>query len=194
MASMPDKDIAFKEWAVAVQALEQGSQIILLRKGGIHEEAREFQLTEEKFYFYPNAFHQKKELIKPEYHEALERTLTGVSPEDPTVTVSSFAEVTDDIEIMDEEILKKLSPYHIFTDEMVTDRLHWKKTKPLHVLILRTYVLDKPIEIHKKPEFQGCKSWISLHEEIGKQSFKPALSDEKFQRLRQEILDLIQQS
>jgi len=33
---------ALKEWAVAVDALEQGKTIMLLRKGGIHEQGGRF--------------------------------------------------------------------------------------------------------------------------------------------------------
>ena len=36
---LPDHcQIALKEWAVTVQALARGEQILLLRKGGIHED------------------------------------------------------------------------------------------------------------------------------------------------------------
>ena len=30
--------VALKEWAVTAQALSQGKQILILRKGGIHQE------------------------------------------------------------------------------------------------------------------------------------------------------------
>ncbi|MEL6165336.1 MAG: DUF1802 family protein, partial [Cyanobacteria bacterium J06628_3] len=36
---------ALKEWAIAINALETGKTIMLLRKGGIHEKGGRFQVT-----------------------------------------------------------------------------------------------------------------------------------------------------
>ena len=45
--------IALKEWAVTVQALAQGQQILLLRKGGIHESSQDFRVIHPEFLLYP---------------------------------------------------------------------------------------------------------------------------------------------
>ncbi|MED5454303.1 MAG: DUF1802 family protein, partial [Verrucomicrobiota bacterium] len=37
---------AFKEWAVVIDALGRGEQIIILRKGGIHEGKGGFQMDQ----------------------------------------------------------------------------------------------------------------------------------------------------
>ena len=43
VTGLPNKsDTALKEWAVTVDALGRGDQIIILRKGGIHKEDKEF--------------------------------------------------------------------------------------------------------------------------------------------------------
>ena len=39
---------ALKEWAVAVEALEQGKTIMLLRKGGISEQGGRFQVKSDR--------------------------------------------------------------------------------------------------------------------------------------------------
>ena len=46
MSTTPVCRIALKEWAVAVKALDRGEQIMLLRKGGIREEGKDFVITE----------------------------------------------------------------------------------------------------------------------------------------------------
>ena len=58
---------ALKEWASAVKALEAGSQIFIMRKGGIIEETRDFQVVSNDFYLYPTYEHQRRELLKAPY-------------------------------------------------------------------------------------------------------------------------------
>ena len=52
-------EIAFKEWAVAVDALTNGNQIMLVRKGGISEDSKHFTVIHDKFLLYPtyDTFH-----------------------------------------------------------------------------------------------------------------------------------------
>ena len=50
---------ALKEWAVAVNALESGKTIMLLRKGGIHERGGRFQVAHEQVLLYPTYEHQQ---------------------------------------------------------------------------------------------------------------------------------------
>ena len=61
---MERKPIALKEWAAAIKALENGTQIFIMRKGGIIEETRDFRVQSEAFYLYPTYEHQRKELLK----------------------------------------------------------------------------------------------------------------------------------
>ncbi len=42
--------IAIKEWAVTVRALAEGEQLLTLRKGGVSETDRHFQLEHERFF------------------------------------------------------------------------------------------------------------------------------------------------
>ena len=93
-------DLALKEWAVAVKSLGRGEQVIILRKGGIHREDRDFRLVHPQFLLYPTYEHQKVELIKPEVHTALEETRlesngTGL------VNFRYFCDVTDKFELRD---------------------------------------------------------------------------------------------
>ena len=46
MTMLPDRcQIGLKEWAITVDALAQGQQILLLRKGGIHESGKDFRVV-----------------------------------------------------------------------------------------------------------------------------------------------------
>src|SRR5687768_16260972 len=57
---------AFKQWAVICHALGLGKQAIILRKGGIAEDADVFQLEHTRFWLYPTYVHQQREGIKEE--------------------------------------------------------------------------------------------------------------------------------
>lgn len=192
--SEANKPIALKEWAVAVEALREGKQILIMRKGGIVEETRDFQVESHDFYLYPTYEHQKKELIKEAYAQDLDRTLVGWSPENTTVHLTTYAEVAEDIEVLDQEELNKLAGFHIWTDRFAEERLHWKKKNPLHVLLLRVYELEQPVEIKIAPEYLGCKSWVSIAEPLPETSRKPVLSDAEFAAQVQEIKNALGRS
>ncbi|RBW71401.1 DUF1802 family protein [Bacillus taeanensis] len=182
MTSMqPTKNAALKEWAVVVDALKSGEQILLLRKGGISEETKDFQLKEKCFYVYPTYEHQKKHLLKRSYQSQLEETLKEWSPNKTTVEIELFAEAVEDIELFDEEKVKSLSPFHIWTEQVAEERLKWKKKKPLHALLLRIYRLHNPVTIPIHDQYKGCKSWHELVDVIPQRNYEPVLSDEKFQ-------------
>ena len=59
-----ESDLALKEWAVAIRALGSGKQVLILRKGGIHKDDKEFRVVHPEFLLYPTYEHQNAELIK----------------------------------------------------------------------------------------------------------------------------------
>ncbi|WP_312111142.1 DUF1802 family protein [Brevibacillus reuszeri] len=188
----PSSPLSLKEWAVAVKALGEGVQIITIRKGGLYEETREFRLENNQFYLYPTYEHQKREMVKPEHHHLLDATYVGWTSDQKTVKIEYFAEVTDDVELMDEDKLRALAPHHIWTDNFADVRLHWKKKQPLHILFVRMYRLQQPVEIPIETAYQGCKSWHDLLVEIPRHDFVPVLSDDEFAQKKASILEILQ--
>src|SRR6187399_3334941 len=78
--SMP---VALKEWAVTVRALSEGEQLVTLRKGGIREENKHFELEHERFFLYPTFDHQRNNLVRESHHPELRRALEeGVWPDE----------------------------------------------------------------------------------------------------------------
>ncbi len=78
-SSMP---VALKEWAVTVRALAEGEQLITLRKGGIREENKHFEIEHDRFFLYPTFDHQRNDLIRQSHVPELDRALEeGVWPE-----------------------------------------------------------------------------------------------------------------
>lgn len=52
---------ALKEWAVVVDALGAGGQIIILRKGSLREERDGFTVEQPEFLLFPTLFHSQLE-------------------------------------------------------------------------------------------------------------------------------------
>jgi hypothetical protein len=184
--------IALKEWAVAIDALEAGEQIVIMRKGGIIEETRDFKLESNAFFLFPTYEHQKMELLKDEYQPRLETIKKATETSKDTVTLTSYAEVYADLEVNSQAELNRLFPYHIWTEYFAEERLKWKRAKPLHVLILRIFKLARPIELPILAEYNGCKSWISLNMELPDSiEMNPVLSETEFKARNSLITELI---
>lgn len=177
---------ALREWAVAVEALETGRQIIVLRKGGIAEETKEFRLESPAFYLFPSYEHQRAELVKPEARGTVEATRDAFLANPNSVSIASYAEVTADLELTDGETLARLNDLHVWTGDYAEERLKWKRTKPLHVLVLRVYKLDTPIELPMQEAFGGCKSWITLPN-FAEAPKSPVLDDAAFAARVEEV-------
>ena len=179
--------IALKEWAVAISALAKGEQILLLRKGGIAEETKDFQIVEPSFYLFPTYLHQKKELLKEEYRSFVDEEIEKWEKESDKVPIQYFAEVSQDIQIDDIAQLNKLMPYHIWNEDFAEGRLHWKKDKPLHLLVVRVYEVVPNHTISMKDEYNGCKSWIRIDSPSEGFDLRPVLTDEEFKYKQREI-------
>ncbi|MDG0790270.1 DUF1802 family protein [Cohnella ginsengisoli] len=56
-------------------------------------------------------------------------TVAAFERDPDSVVVSSYAEVVDDIEVTDGETLRKLEPFHLWTENYAEERLKWKKNE-----------------------------------------------------------------
>ena len=173
--------VALKEWAVTVEALARGAQILLLRKGGIHEEGKDFRVIHPEFLLYPTYEHQREDLLKAERQPDLARLLSD-SPRSESITFSHFAKVEELLEVEEQEKVDDLSSHHIWTDAYAQSRLHWKPMLPLSIMLLRVYHMEQPATAPFIPEYGGCKSWVEVIPRVDLGQLTPALSDEEFQR------------
>ncbi len=172
--------IALKEWAIICKALEDGKQMLLLRKGGIMEYRKGFEVKHNEFLLYPTFEHQSIESIKAEYKEKIKEILgehntsynnnnkKKIDKNDNNFNTASnnivklLAKVEDVIEISDKFTLSELRDYHIWSDEYVTMRMNYNPSKPMNVLLLRIYKIRKPLIVDINDKWAGCKSWIDI--------------------------------
>ena len=179
---LPDHcQIALKEWAITCQALAQGEQILLLRKGGIHEEGKDFRVIHPEFLLYPTYEHQREDLLKVDHQPALAQLLAD-APRSETITFSHFARAEEIIEVEEQERVEDLSPWHIWTDEYAQSRLRWKPMLPLSILLLRVYRLERPATVPYLKEYGGCTSWVEVLPRIDLGQPEPVLDDAEFAR------------
>ncbi|HTL90687.1 MAG TPA: DUF1802 family protein [Leptolyngbya sp.] len=163
---------ALKEWSIAIEALEQGETILLLRKGGIREEKGRFEVPFRRVLLYPTYEHQNPELLKrPDQVSPVE---SGWHPE--TVTISAIADITHVMQVSDPEAVRALSPFHVWNDRFIEERLKWKSRSPLYLLLLRVFRLPEAQAIAYRSEYGGCRSWIEI-EAIHSDRAVPVLSD-----------------
>ena len=83
---------AFKEWAVIVDALGHGGQILILRKGGISEGRGGFAVEHPRFLLFPTLFHQQRESVIPSAQTRFDAIASGFPPADQ-VRIEYFCDV-----------------------------------------------------------------------------------------------------
>jgi hypothetical protein len=149
---------ALKEWAAIVHALLEGEQILDVRKGGLHEDGRHFDVPARRLWLSPTAEHQKPELLKAAYSHWVD--LATASPVGEPVSVLGWADVTDVATITEPEQVAALESKLIWSAEYIEKRFSWKKRDPLWVLLLRVHRLHEPIAVPWRDEYGGCTSWV----------------------------------
>ncbi len=170
---------ALKEWAVAVKALREGRQVLLVRKGGIREETRDFRIQARQFLLFPTFEHQRLDLLQASFHADLEQVLAARG-DAGRVRIDTRAELTDVFEVTEPWQVEALTPHYCWSMEYAEERLRWRPRIPLLVMAVRAYRLAESHEIELRPEHGGCKSWLTLGEPIPLAGMTPALGDAEY--------------
>ncbi len=176
----PEMQTAFKEWTVVVDALTQGNQIIILRKGGIREGKAGFQVASDTFWLFPTQFHQQRESVI-ESAQLRYDEIKRAPEEESVISVSALARVEKHYELEHWEQISRLKGHHIWREDVVRERFEWGQKKALFLMIVRTYALAFPIELPMKQKYGGCRSWVELEPAMpGQDALTPILDDSQF--------------
>ena len=76
-----------------------------------------------------------------------------------------------------------LANYHIWNESYVNARMDYNPRKPMSVILLRVFKLERPILIENKQEWIGCRSWIPLDMDVG----RPIMDDLQFNTIASEV-------
>jgi len=150
---------ALKEWASVIDALGSGAQIVLIRKGGLADAS--FGVEAQRFYLFPT-----------NYHDA-----GGVEP--THVPITHWGEVVKTWQIRDAAMLPRLEALTILDTAAIETRYRFRPDQALNVIAVRAYRLANPADVIMKSEYSGCRSWVSIDEEIDIEGSIAALSDQQ---------------
>jgi hypothetical protein len=171
--------IAFKEWAVVVDALGRGEQILILRKGGLHEGRGGFRPEHARFLLFPTRFHQQREGVVPAAAARFDALAAAWPPSD-RVRFEFVADVVATRWLPDRAAALALRGEHVWRDETVAAKADWGRQEGLHALVVRVARLPRPVELPLRPAYAGCKSWIELAADVDASGTAPVLGDAAF--------------
>ncbi len=142
------------------ELLLAGRQAVVLRKGGVHEEAGpgRFRLEHDRFLLFPAWEHERLDWIKPEWRTRE----TPVEAEPTEIPIGGFAEVAGIWEVPSRRAFDRLDDLHAWARPQVDMRFDYKPERPIYAVALRCYRFAEPLPIANRPRYAGCKSWVDL--------------------------------
>ena len=168
--------IAFKEWAGVCQALGEGRQSLIVRKGGIDEGPSGFTPEHQVFWLYPTYVHQAQQGLRIDPATSEEGSWTESSTSSQEVAISLLARVELIQQVTSEDRLAALAPFHVWTDETLRKRFAYRRPG-LWVLGVRIFRRSTPWILRPTPEQLGCKSWVTLDPALSTAGLLPVLDD-----------------
>jgi len=164
-------DIALKEWRVVCRLLAAGRCALLLRKGGVHEEAGpgRFRLEHDRFALFPAWEHENLDWIKPGFLDALTPDEAGEpcggGAEPAWIEIEGYGQVARIWEVPSRAAFDRLDDLHPWTAPQIDMRFDYKPERPLYLLAVRAYALREVKVIPNRRAFAGCRSWVPLEAE-----------------------------
>lgn len=186
----PRNPHALKEWAITVRALRRGEQILLLRKGGIHEQRNGFRVEHREFFLFPTTLHQAVQSLHPVFQADLQKLTL---PAGNSIRFDTYALVRETIQIQDLKLLRPLDGLHTLNWETVAQRFHYRNRSGLHLLLLQVYALPSAHELENAERYDGCVSWVELEQQLPTAGAKCVLSSDEFESKAKEICRLLGQ-
>jgi hypothetical protein len=170
--------------------MRQGQQLLLIRKGGIREEGGVFTINDPEFFLLPTYEHQNAHLLQPASVPRLEAI--QALPHDPhSIRIDAYAVVDTILVAKDEEQVNAVAHEHIWNPSYVKMRFDFNPYDPLYLLILRVYCLPAVCTLAMRPDYVGCKSWVTLERTLSTQDAVPAVPDAEFARRRAALLQAL---
>jgi hypothetical protein len=165
--------IGFKEWTLVCEALADGAQSMIIRKGGIHEGRDGFRFEHKEFFLFPTLFHEQVSRLKLPSQTPVPQGEPG------QITIQSMARCEGTEWVTDLEKVRALDPFHIWKQEIIEERFRYDETQGVHVAFLRIYRLSQPWIFPNDPGYGGCRSWITLPDAPSDLQFTPVLEESR---------------
>ena len=180
-------DIALKEWSIVCDLLVAGRTALLLRKGGVHEDAGpgRFRLEHDCFALFPAWEHERLDWIKPRHRLRDE----PIEDEPSEIVIKGYAEVAGLWPAPSREAFDRLDDLHVWLPPQIDMRFDYKPDRPVFVMAVRVHRLDTPKVIPNRPAFAGCRSWVPLDgdDAIEVTGATPAMDDAAFATITERV-------
>ncbi len=154
---------AFKEWQVVCDALASGRQVILLRKGGIHEGREGFSFAHDSFFLFPTRFHAQLDQVREGDFQPEKEWEPG-----DLIEIQHYVEVLFAVTLENWEQVAGLLPHHIYTEQTIKERFDWSgkgmAAGSIHLALVKVSQLETPWRLEYEKRFGGCRSWVELPE------------------------------
>jgi len=175
--------IGFKEWSGVCQAILDGRQTVIIRKGGIAEGRAGFSFKEKEFYLFPTRYHEEAQKIR-------EPQFSGSTVPADEIRIECAAKVEWAGLVSDWHQAQALAPFHIWREEVIRERFDYEETPGVHVAFIRALRLDPAWNLPNENRFGGCRSWVELPERVSEPRLEPVLSDAEFAQQRERFMAL----
>jgi len=152
-------NFGFKEWALICEALGQGQQSVILRKGGIAEGRDGFRFKHDEFLLLPTLFHEQAAKLK-----LPESTLLPAARQDGRIEIRHRAQVEWTHDVTDWELVKRLAPFHLWQEAEIEKRFKQDDQPGVSLAFVRISRLSQPFVFDDSPKYGGCRSWVTLPE------------------------------
>jgi len=181
---------ALKEWAVVLEAMARGEQLVLIRKGGLIEPGSGFELRSDTFVFYPTFEHQTVQYVRGPFHSQFDEAFATRAPAGH-LDMTLAAQAVSTVQSADPALLQRLEPFHLYNEAFLRQRLKWQPEQPLMVVLVRVFRLASPARLPLLPQYAGCRSWVELASAVSLEGAQPVLEDAAFRQRAHELSECL---
>lgn len=177
--------MGFKEWALVCQALGDGTQSIILRKGGIAEGREGFRFEHANFLLFPTGFHEQVQKLKVPANTPLPVLDENRHNLHWAATVEWTRELSDWNQI------QALAPHHLWQEDVIRERYEYDGRESISLAFLRVFALSAAHAFPHEPKYGGCRSWVKIPALSADTRQTPVLSDAMHQAREKSLLALL---
>jgi hypothetical protein len=149
------QSIGFKEWALVCEALGDGRQSVIIRKGGLAEGREGFAFRHREFFLFPTFFHEQLDRVR-------ETKVVLPEPQPDEIKIRYFTRVMEARVMTDWEEVRALEPLHILRESVVRERFEYDEGPGVHVAFVDVFRLDPIWRFPDSNAYGGCRSWVEL--------------------------------
>jgi hypothetical protein len=178
MVNLPQScNIAFKEWSGVCDALIDGRQTVILRKGGISERGGpgHFAPEHSEFWLYPTWTHQSEHGLRSWDKPEPQRARSAPNP-DGSIPIRGLVLIELAGFLTSETDLPALREFHCLDDETIWKRFHYR-VPGLWVLGARVFRRDAAFSVMPVPQQAGCTSWVLLDDPLPTCGLEPVVDE-----------------